>query len=284
MTELAINACAKINLTLEVVRRLPNGYHELRTVFQQVDLCDELTVSDSAGSDIELVCAGDAIPASPANLVWRAAELVRSRCCPQRGVRIHLRKQIPIGGGLGGGSADAAATLVGLNRLWRLGLAQDELLRMGAGLGKDVPFCILGGTALGIGCGDEVSALPALPRTHCVIAHPGASISTASAYAALRPEHMGGGARTAAMIDALARGDARAVAAGLYNVFEQNACALLPQTERIKTIMLQNGAWNAALSGSGSCVFGLAGSLRTARKIAAALRGEFPFAVVTQTR
>lgn len=283
MTELTIDARAKINLTLEVVRRLANGYHELRTVFQQVDLCDELTLADTADNAIDLACEDCLVSPGQDNLVWRAADLLRRLHCPQRGARIRLRKRIPVGGGLGGGSADAAATLIGLNRLWGLGLAQAELLRLGATLGKDVPFCILGGTALGVGCGDEVSSLPALPRTHIVIAHPGASVATSGAYAALRAEHMGGGERTAAMVDAVRAGDVRAVAARLYNVFEHSASSLTPSIERIKAIMLQHGAWNAALSGSGPCVFGLAGSLRSARTIAAAVRAEFPFAEVART-
>ncbi len=283
MTELAINACAKINLTLEVVRRLPSGYHELRTIFQQVELCDELTLSESASTAIELTCEDCSAPPGPTNLAWRAAELLRSLYCPQRGVRIRLRKRIPIGGGLGGGSADAAATLSGLNQLWRLGLPLAELLRLGSQLGKDVPFCILGGTALGVGCGDDVSPLPALPRTYAVIAHPGASIVTANAYADLRADQMSEGAYTAAMVDAITAGDVKAVAAGLYNVFEANACAKVPAIAGIKAAMLRHGAWNAALSGSGSCVYGLTGSRRTADRIAAALRRDYPYVAVTET-
>jgi 4-diphosphocytidyl-2-C-methyl-D-erythritol kinase len=283
MSELTINACAKINLTLEVVRRLPCGYHELRTIFQQVALCDTLTLDDSRDSSIELTCDDAGLAIGPENLVWRAADLLRRRFCPQRGVRLHLRKRIPIGGGLGGGSADAAATLVGMNRLWGLGLAQDDLMRLGAELGMDVPFCILGGTALGAGRGDIVEPLVSLPPTAVVIAHPGASVSTAQAYACLRPEHMGGGARTAAMAAAIARRDMAAVAAGLHNVFEQDIMARLPAIGRVKTLMLDNGAWNAALTGSGACVFALARSAGEAERIAAAVGREFPHLFVTQT-
>lgn len=284
MTELTINAYAKINLTLEVVRRLPDGYHELRTVFQQVDLCDELTLSDTPRGTIELMCADSLTPTGADNIIWRAAALLSTSFAAQRGVRIHLRKRIPVGGGLGGGSADAAATLLGLNRLWQLGLTQAELMGLGATLGKDVPFCILGGTALGVGCGDEVSSLPALPRTYAIIAHPGVHVVTRNAYAALRTEHMGGGQHTAAMVQAVRQRDMKAVAAGLYNVFEENAARELPAITRIKTVMLENGAWNAALSGSGSCVFGLASSRQAAHRIASAVAREFPFAVVTHTR
>ena len=165
-----------------------------------------------------------------------------------------------------------------------LDLSPAELLRLGAELGMDVPFCILGGTALGTGRGECLEALPCLPALPLVIAHPGASVSTAEAYASLRPEQMGGGAKTDAMIKAVSCRDLTNVAAGLYNVFEQNICARLPGITRIKSMMLRSGALNAALTGSGACVFGLAGSMDEARAIAAALSREFSDVYVTQTR
>jgi len=284
MAELTINAHAKINLTLEVVRRLATGYHELRTVYQQVELCDDLLLADSPGDATRLTCDDQQLDAGPANLVWRAADLLRCRFQPRRGVHIHLRKRIPVGGGLAGGSTDAAATLRGLNRLWRLGLSQDDLLRLGAELGMDVPFCVLGGTALGSGRGEIVHALPPLPPLAVVIAHPGCASSTAEAYANLCPEHMGGGAKTEDMLAAISRGDTRAVAAGLYNVFEHDLIGRLPAIGRIKHLMLDNGAWNAALTGSGACVFALAGSLAEAETIACAVRREFSHVFVTRTR
>jgi 4-diphosphocytidyl-2-C-methyl-D-erythritol kinase len=198
-------------------------------------------------------------------------------------VRIHLRKRIPIGGGLGGGSSDAAAALVGLNKLWGLGLSVADMLSLGAELGMDVPFCVLGGTALGTGCGDQVAPLPGLPCMPVVIAHPGVSVSTAQAYASLGPEHMGGGAKTAAMVDAIGSGDAQGIAGRLHNVFEQGTICRWPAIGRIKTLMLQNGAWNAALTGSGACVYALAGSDKAAKNIAAAVGREFPHVFVTYT-
>ncbi len=284
MAELSINAYAKINLTLEVVRRLPTGYHELRTVFQQIELCDELLLADSHGDGIDLSCDHAGLPLGPTNLVWRAADLLRRRFCPQRGVRIALRKRIPVGGGLAGGSTDAAATLLGLSELWHLHLPEAELLCLGAELGMDVPFCIMGGTALGTGRGECLQPLPCLSSFPTVIAHPGASVSTAEAYASLRPDQMGGGARSEAMMHAIRCADHKAVAAGLYNVFEQNIGARLPGIARIKSRMLDSGAWNAALTGSGACVFALTGSMDAAHAIAEAVRSEFPHVFVTQTR
>jgi 4-diphosphocytidyl-2-C-methyl-D-erythritol kinase len=283
MSELTVDACAKINLTLEVVRRLPDGYHEIRTVFQQVNLCDELALADSASDGITISCDDTGLDAGPSNLVWRAADLMQKRFCPRRGVRVHVHKRIPIGGGLGGGSADAAATLVGLNRLWSLGLSRQDLMDLALQLGMDVPFCVLGGTALGAGRGEILEPLPALPALDVVIAHAGVESSTAEAYAALRPEHMGGGRATAAMAQAIKDGDISAVAAGLYDVFEKDICRRLPQVGRIKRIMLESGAWNAALTGSGACVFALAHSAAKARAIAAAVQSETPHVYVTRT-
>jgi 4-diphosphocytidyl-2-C-methyl-D-erythritol kinase len=283
MSQISVSAYAKINLTLEVVRRLSNGYHELRTVFQQVALCDDV-ILENTGGGIDLTCNDAQLDVGPANLVWRAADMLRTRFCPQRGARIRLHKCIPVGGGLGGGSADAAATLIGLNHLWQVGLSQRDLMELGIQLGMDVPFCVLGGTALGKGRGEDLQSLPSPPPMSVVIAHPGVASSTAEAYASLRAEQMGDRGHTAAMAEAIRNGDRKEIAAGLYNVFEPNVAGRLPVIHRIKQLMLERGAWNASLTGSGACVFGLAGTLAQAENIAAAVRCEFPTVFVTSTR
>jgi 4-diphosphocytidyl-2-C-methyl-D-erythritol kinase len=283
MPKLTVSACAKINLTLEVVRRLPSGYHEIRTVFQQVGLCDTLELEDRPSGAISLTCDDGTLCCDRTNLVWRAADIVRSRYSIRRGLDIRLTKRIPVGGGLAGGSADCAATLRALNELWALGLGRQELMALGLELGMDVPFCVLGGTALGAGRGEILEPLPALPVLDVVIAHPGVASSTAEAYAGLRPEQMGGGAATDRMASAIKHGDIETVVGGLCNVFEENVTKRLPQIGRVKSIMLRSGAWNAKLSGSGACVFALAGSHAEAERIAAAVQREFPSVFVTQT-
>ncbi len=252
-------------------------------MFQQVALHDDVTVGDAPDDTIRLTCDDPSLPTDTANLAWRAAELLRRRHGVRRGVSIHLRKRIPVGGGLAGGSADAAATLRCLDSLWQLGLTEGELLTLGAELGMDVPFCLLGGTALGTGRGEIVQPLPSLPVTPIVIAHPGVSVSTREAFASLSPSVMGGGAATEALANAVRQGDVRAVAAGLYNVFEQGQALKLPAIARIKSLMLEAGAWNAALTGSGACVFAIAGSDAEAKQIAQAVRREFPIVFVTRT-
>ena len=283
MSKLTINACAKINLTLEVVRRLPSGYHEIRTVFQQVGLCDVLQLEDRLSGAIRLTCDDGTLCCDHTNLVWRAADLVRRRYGIHRGLDIHVIKRIPVGGGLAGGSSDGAATLSALNTMWALGLSRQELMALGLELGMDVPFCVLGGTALGAGRGEILEPLPALPALDVVIGHPGVSSSTAEAYAGLRPEQMGGGAATERMACAIRNGDVRTIASGLCNVFEEDVTARLPQIGRMKSIMLQSGAWNAELSGSGACVFALAESRADAERIATAVRREFPNVFMTKT-
>lgn len=284
MSELQIDAYAKINLTLEVVRRLPDGYHELRTVFQQIELCDQLMLVDDSSIAVQLTCDHATLDAGPQNLVYRAAELMRQHCRRPRGVRIDLCKRIPIGGGLAGGSSDAAAALIGLNRLWQLGLSRSELMAIGLKLGMDVPFCIMGGTALGKGKGEDLRALADLPPIDIVVGHPGLSSSTAEAYAGLRPWQMTGGAHTEAMVNAVRRGDVPAIAEGLYNVFEENLMARMPAIGRLKALMIEGGALNASLSGSGSCVFAIAPSPAAAEAIAASVRREFANVYVTKTR
>jgi len=230
-------APAKINWTLEVLGRRPDGYHEVRTVLQTVDLCDRVSVSPAA--DLELVLAGPigragaplaGVPPSE-NLAYRAAALLRELAGGRSpGARIELEKAIPAGAGLGGGSSDAAATLRALDRLWGLGLPPAELASLGAQLGADVPFFLCGGTALGRGRGDEVTPLPdvASRRFLLVVPRRRPARKTAAMYAHLRPEHFGGGEASERLAAAISRG----VAPGdddILNTFEGIAAEVLPE-------------------------------------------------------
>jgi 4-diphosphocytidyl-2-C-methyl-D-erythritol kinase len=230
-------APAKINWTLEVLGRRPDGYHEVRTVLQTVDLCDRLRVS--AATDLELVVTGPVGPAgapltgvpAPENLAYRAAALLRDRAgWPALGARIELEKAIPAGAGLGGGSSDAAATLRALDRLWRLGLARGELARLGAQLGADVPFFLFGGTALGRGRGDEVTPLPDVPSRRFLLVVPRRrpARKTAAMYAHLRPEHFSGGEASERLAAAISRGVAPSDD-DIFNTFEDIAAEVLPE-------------------------------------------------------
>jgi 4-diphosphocytidyl-2-C-methyl-D-erythritol kinase len=230
-------APAKINWTLEVLGRRPDGYHEVRTVLQTVDLCDWVRVSPAA--DLELVLTGPvgqggaplaAVPPSE-NLAYRAAALLRDRAGARApGARIELEKAVPPGAGLGGGSSDAAATLRALDRLWGLGLPLSELARPGAQLGADVPFFLFGGTALGRGRGDEVTPLPDVPSRSLLLVVPACQQGgkTAAMYAHLRPEHFSSGEASERLATAIREGGAPGDD-DVWNTFEAIADEVSPE-------------------------------------------------------
>ncbi len=180
--DLCIEARAKINLGLEVRGERPDGYHEIRSLMQSVRLADRIELTLAPRGGLSLRCPNSGLPADEGNLVLRAARLLRERTGVAGGARIVLRKRIPIGAGLGGGSSDAAATLVGLNRLWGLGMSPADLESLGSEIGADVPFCIRGGTQLVRGKGERLTRLPSLPRQPVLIVFPLIGISTASVY------------------------------------------------------------------------------------------------------
>ncbi len=251
-------AHAKINLDLRVVVVRPDGFHELRTVFQAVALHDVVQCELRAGP-FAIECHAPGVPLDRSNLVWRAAEaLWRSlrRPAPVRDVVIRLDKQIPVQGGLGGGSSDAAATLLALTRLWRVPLRPSQLTDVAATLGADVPFFLSGGTALGLGRGDEVYPLADLPRHWIVLLVPGFGVSSADAYAWYDSERD------------LARGQSTrdpqhvpgpwpSRAAQMINDLEAPIARHHPEIDYMRTALRRAGALAAAMSGSGSTVFGL---------------------------
>jgi 4-diphosphocytidyl-2-C-methyl-D-erythritol kinase len=251
-------AHAKINLDLRVLGTRADGYHELRTVFQAIALHD---VVDCVARDgpLAVECDTAGVPLDQSNLVWRAAEtLWRSlrRAGPVRGVLIRLRKQIPLQAGLGGGSADAAAALIALTRLWRVPVRPPQLTDVAATLGADVPFFLSGGTALGLGRGDEVYPLADLPRHWVVLLVPGFGVSSADAYAwydAERDLGRGGATREPQHVP----GPWPSRAAQMINDLEAPIARHHPEIDQMRTALRRAGALAAAMSGSGSTVFGL---------------------------
>lgn len=251
-------APAKINLSLDITGRRHDGYHFLSMVMHAVALCDYLTLTKTATDAVELCCScayGD-LPAGDDNLVVRAAKTFFARQeIMGAGVRIALQKEIPMQAGLAGGSADAAAVLVGLNALFDAGLDTHDLCEMGVTLGADVPFCIVGGAALAEGIGELLLPLPSLPKCHIVIAKPAVGVNTAEAFSRFdrspvltRPDNN-------LLAAAVAAGNLAEVGALMCNVFEK-ACPL-PEVTEIKNTMLAQGALGAQMTGSGSAVFGL---------------------------
>src|SRR5688572_10423884 len=253
----SVRAHAKINLDLRVVGVRPDGFHELRTVFQAVALHDVVQCELRAGP-FAIECQAPGVPLDRSNLVWRAAEaLWRSlrRPAPVRDVVIRLEKQIPVQGGLGGGSSDAAATLLALTRLWRVPLRPSQLTDVAATLGADVPFFLSGGTALGLGRGDEVYPLADLPRHWIVLLVPGFGVSSADAYAWYDSERTL--ARSSPGEPQYVPGPWPSRAAQMINDLEAPIARHHPEIDQMKTALRRAGALAAAMSGSGSTVFGL---------------------------
>ncbi len=267
MPSVSLPAFAKINLDLRILGTRPDGYHDLRTIFQSLALFDKVTVTRRRGP-FEIVCDQEDIPTDRRNLVWKAASLLHrvatgKQAAPQ-GVSIDLRKRIPMEAGLGGGSADAAMTLLALNKLWQLDLDLATLARIGARLGADVPYFLVGGTALGLGRGDDIYPLADLPTVHVVILRPGFGVATADAYSWFDEESR----RIKEPAPRPYPAGWPPWAATLRNDLEAPVVRHHPAIARIRQSLLDSGANFAAMSGSGSAVFGLFDRADAARRTA----------------
>jgi len=269
--ELRLNAYAKVNLTLDVGQARPDGYHEIESVMHTIALHDSITLREAGTGTEVIVTDGSNVPTDHRNLVARAAEKLREMFGVTRPLQIELSKRIPVAAGLGGGSSDAAVTLLGLAQMWKLRLDGREMLALATQLGADVPFFLEGGGAVARGKGERITYLPPLPTTWLVLARPRAEVSTAWAYRQLGP---GGGTRpqTAAMIDAVRREDVREVGRLLHNVFEDVIASHYPIIKDLKARILRGEAYGASMSGTGPTVFGLMANEAAAHKIADDLR------------
>ena len=275
-----VRAFAKINLTLEVLGRRPDGYHEVRTILQTIDLADRLEVQPASSLQVE--CDDPAL-AGEANLVWQAAAALAARRGIRPQARIRIHKSIPVGMGLGGGSSDAAAALVALNRLWKLDLPTPELAQVAAGLGSDVPFFLQGGTALARGRGDQVSPLPSLPTLPLLLVCPKETIpgKTARLYSLLTPAHYTGGAATGQMVQALERGELAAEL--MSNVFESMAFQVFPHLKGLRSRLQSLAAAVPHLSGAGPALFCLPATPAEYRRAAGVLPPEGARAYLVHT-
>jgi len=269
---LTVRAPAKVNLFLEVLARRPDGYHDLESIFAELDLADTLALRATDAPDIRLTCDHEGIPLDGRNLVVRAAELLRERCGVRRGVEMRLEKRIPAGGGLGGGSSDAAAALQGLNKLWDLGLDRTALLGCAAGLGSDVPFFLYGGTALCTGRGERVQPVPNACCLDLALVFPEWGIGTADAYRALEPDDFGS-ERSDRLREALAAGEMKGVADASFNRFERPVFALEPRERDLYEALGALGGATIRMSGSGSTLFALLPPGESAEALAGRARG-----------
>jgi 4-diphosphocytidyl-2-C-methyl-D-erythritol kinase len=263
---LVLSAAAKVNLVLEILGRRDDGYHEIATVMQTVDLADRLVLEDAL--DLALRADSAEVPVDGGNLAMRAAVALREKAGVSRGARMTLQKRIPVAAGLGGGSADAAAALVGLNRLWGLRWSRARLEELAVTLGMDVPFFLRGGVALATGRGERLA--PARGRgLALVVVNPRAGLSTAEAYGRVTPALYTDGGRARAMVAALAGGRPARIAECIYNGLEGAVTPQFPQIRAMKAALLAAGALGVGMSGSGPTVFGVARSFDHARQLRA---------------
>lgn len=275
-------AAAKINLTLAVLGRRPDGYHLLESVMQTLSLCDVVEVEPAA--ETSLSCDLPGLSCAEDNLAWRAWALMQQEFALDAGLKITLHKQIPLGGGLAGGSANAAQVLLAVNELFALKLPAERLLALAARLGADVPFCLFGGTALASGIGEQLRRLPPCPELRLVLVNPGFAVDTAAVYQQYDRSPAEAEARAAEkMLQALQQGDPAAIRASLYNALEAPAVQLFPQLAAIKA-ELQSLGLAALLCGSGATVLGIAADKKRAAIAAEALQGKYPFVRAVTTR
>jgi 4-diphosphocytidyl-2-C-methyl-D-erythritol kinase len=251
---LNIKSPAKVNLFLDVLGKRPDNYHELETVMQEVSLFDRLEIKEkSPGITIQTDCPD--LPTDSRNIVYKAASLIRKRYRIKQGVQINISKRIPIGGGLGGGSSNAAYTLKGLNQLWKLGLSETELSLLAGKLGSDVPFFIYGKTALCKGRGEIVFPLSKTPYFHYIIVYPGFSVPTKNIYKNLKLHLTKPISNTNILVWAISQRSQRKPV--VFNRLEKTAFTLYPALRKVKEGLINCGLQDVLLCGSGSCLLGI---------------------------
>ena len=257
MERISINAMAKINLGLDVLRRRENGYHDVKMVMQTVNIYDTLDFVKKEEPGIVVKVDAMELPTDENNLIYKAAKLLYERCRMEEGVEITLTKRIPIAAGMAGGSTDAAAALVGINRLFNLGLTMDELKEIGVKIGADVPYCIEGGTALSEGIGEILTKLPDAPDCFVVVAKPEISVSTKYVYENLHANELKYHPDIDGMVEAIREGNLDGVCSRMENVLETVTENKYPIISQIKKLLKDAGAENSLMSGSGPTVFAI---------------------------
>ena len=267
MDKMELKALGKINLGLDVLGRRENGYHDVRMVMQTVYLYDQIVITKTKESNLYF------LPNDEGNIAYKAAKMLMDEFEIRDGVHITLDKHIPVAAGMAGGSADAAAVLFGVNKMFGLGLSMTELEERGVKLGADVPYCLMRGTVLAEGIGEKLTRLPRVPQCYVLVGKPGVNVSTKTAYenlklddpAVVHPDIDG-------MVTAIREGDLDGMISRMGNVFEPGIIGKYPVIQEIKDLMENHGARKAMMSGSGPTVFGIFDSREKMEQAAAVLR------------
>jgi len=265
MNLIELKARAKVNLSLDVVAKRPDGYHDIKTIMQTIELHDRVFIEE-AKSGIEVLCKNRWVPTDRRNIAYKAAEKLKLQFGIDRGVKIRIEKNIPVSAGLAGGSSDAAAVLKGMNSLFGLNLKENELMEIGKTIGADVPFCIKGGTMLAEGIGEILTPLKPLPVTHMVLIKPKIGISTAWVYGNLNVKNLTSRPDTNIMIKYIESGNIKSLAKDMCNVLETVTCTKYEVIDEVKQRLIDLGALGSMMSGSGPTVFGIFSDKKSAKK------------------
>ncbi|MDF2671887.1 MAG: 4-(cytidine 5-diphospho)-2-C-methyl-D-erythritol kinase [Clostridiales bacterium] len=256
MDKIIVKCPGKINLSLDVVGIREDGYHLLKTIMQNISLFDEVKIKKTEG-DINLYCNNGNVPCNSSNTAYKAASILIDKFHLKAGVDIVIEKRIPVAAGLAGGSADAAGVIIGMNELFELGMSDEDMMRIGVRIGADVPFCIIGSTALAEGIGEVLTPLCSLEDMWCVLAKPDIAISTMEVYAKLKIDEIPKHPNTLKLKEYIEKKEIKNMAQNMVNVLENVTIKENPVIFNIKNIMMEFQALGSLMSGSGPTVFGV---------------------------
>lgn len=279
---ISLDAHAKINLSLDVLNKRDDGYHNLQMIMQTIQLHDTISISEIP-SGIEIHCEAKYVPNNSNNIAYKAAEAMINKYKLDAGVRIVIDKKIPVAAGLAGGSTDAAAVLKGINTLFKLGINQDELMQIGKTIGADVPYCIMGGTALAEGIGEKLTPLTQFNDIPILLIKPRIGVSTAWVYKNLDLNRINDRPNTEMLISALAKRDVSFIAQNMGNVLESVTLVKYPVIDKIKKTLIEKGALGSMMSGSGPTVFGIFEDKEKAEIAFSKLRNSINQCILTYT-
>lgn len=276
MNSIKLKSRAKINLSIDVLGKRQDGYHLVEMIMQTIDLYDLIEINEKDNDQITIKSTSDEIPLDCNNLVYKAANLIKKTFNINKGVEIHIKKNIPVAAGMAGGSSNAAAVLVGLNKLWNLNLSNQQLEKIGLKLGADVPFCINGGAVLASGIGEELTPIKGLTKDVCIlVCKPDLFVSTKEVYECIDSKDIDKRPNNKFLIECLKNEETRQLAENMFNVLEGVTMDKHPVIQQIKDIMTNNRALGAMMSGSGPTVFGLYENREDAVKCKAILEKQF---------
>lgn len=278
-----IKARAKVNLTLDVIGRRANGYHDVKMIMQQVDLYDLVTIKCIPDRTIQLTCTDDFLPVDDKNIAYRAAVNMQKKFNLTHGFEIHIEKNIPVSAGLAGGSTDAAAVIKGINRLCGLGLSDKTMMAIGFELGADVPFCIMEGCALAEGLGEILTPIRGFEHAWMVLVKPNFGVSTKEVYTVLEYETLKGHPDTNGMLKALETQKRHEIIENVYNVLEEVTLRLYPGVAEAKRFLAGHGAEGVLMSGSGPTVFGFYKSYERAKNVQKKIKKHYSQSFVVTT-